>query len=105
MTTLIVLFRLRAGVDTKAYEAWAKQTDLPVVRQLGSVSDFKLRRVMGLFGSDSSAPYDYVEMIDVTDMPGFVADVSSEEMKGVAAQFREFADNPVFMLSSDVEQG
>jgi len=105
MTTLIVLFRLRPGVDPEAYEAWAQQTDLPVVRQLGSVSDFQLRRVRGLFGTDSSAPYDYVEMIDITEMSDFVADVRSEVMSGVAAQFRQFADDPVFMLTSNVEQG
>ena len=105
MTTLIVLFRLKPGVDPKTYEAWAQQTDLPIVRKLGSVSDFQLRRVTGLFGTDEKAPYDYVEMIDVTDMTGFVADVSTEVMAGVAAQFREFADNPTFMLSDNVEQG
>jgi hypothetical protein len=105
MTTLIVLFRLQPGVNPQAYEAWAKQTDLPIVRDLGSVSDFQLRRVTGLFGTDEKPPYDYVEMIDVTDMQGFVADVSTDVMAGVAAQFREFADNPTFMLTTDVEQG
>ena len=105
MTTLIVLFRLQPGVDPETYEAWAKQTDLPIVRKLDSVSDFQLRRVNGLFGMDDKAPYDYVEIIDVKDMTGFVADVSTEVMAGVAAQFREFADNPTFMLTDNVELG
>ena len=104
MTTLIVLFRLQPGVDPAVYEAWAKDTDLPIVRKLPSVSDFQLRKVGGLFGTDDPAPYDYVEMIDVADMDGFVNDVGTEVMAGVAAQFRQFADNPVFMLTSAIDQ-
>ena len=34
MDTLVVLFKLRPEADVAAYEAWAKSTDLPVVRQL-----------------------------------------------------------------------
>ncbi len=103
MTTLIVLFSLQPGTDAKVYEEWAKTTDLPVVRGLPSVDSFGLYRVGGLFGTDSPAPYDYVEMIDVSDMTQFGADVSTDTMAKVAAEFRQFADNPVFMMTQSVE--
>lgn len=103
MTTLIVLFRLQAGTDPQVYEDWARQTDLPVVRDLPSVDSFSLYRISGLFGSDAPAPYDYVEVIDVSDMTQFGADVSTDVMARVAAEFRQFADNPVFMLSESAE--
>jgi len=99
MNTLIVLFNLKNEADREAYEAWAKSTDLPIVRELASVDSFEVYRTAGIFGSDAPAPYQYVEMIDVNDMDQFGADVSTETMAKVAGEFQTFADNPVFMLS------
>ncbi|MEO8445774.1 MAG: hypothetical protein ABI567_12275, partial [Gammaproteobacteria bacterium] len=98
----IVLFRLKPGADVSAYEAWARSTDLPIVRQLPSVAGFELFRSAGLFGSGNPAPYDYVEMIAIRDVPGFRTDVATDTMRRVAGEFREFADNPVFMLTDRI---
>jgi len=102
MQTLIVLFRLKPGTDASAYEAWARTTDLPVVRQLPSVGSFDLYRATGLFGSGERAPFDYVEVIAVRDTPGFLGDVATETMRRVASEFRSFAENPVFMLTERI---
>lgn len=102
MQTLIVLFRLKPGADVSAYEAWARTTDLPVVRQLSSVAGFDVFRTAGLFGSSEKAPYDYVEMIGIRDLPGFQEDVATETMRRVAGEFRQFAADPVFMLTNRI---
>lgn len=102
MQTLIVLFRLKPGTDVSAYEAWARNTDLPVVRGLPSVAGFDLYRTAGLFGSGAPAPYDYVEVIGIRDLPGFRGDVATETMRRVAGEFRQFADDPVFMLTDRI---
>ncbi len=102
MQTLIVLFKLKPGTDVAAYEAWAHSTDLPIVRQLPSVSSFEVFRTAGLLGSTSPAPCDYVEMIGIRDLPGFGTDVQTETMRRVAAEFRQFADSPVFMLTNRI---
>lgn len=99
MQTLIVLFRLKPGADVSVYEAWARSTDLPIVRQLPSVAAFDVFRAAGLFGSSEKAPYDYVEVIGIRDLHGFRGDVATETMRRVAGEFRQFADNPVFMLT------
>lgn len=104
MQTLIVLFRLKPGTDVSTYEAWARSTDLPIVRQLPSVASFEIFRTAGLFGSDKPAPYEYVEMIAIRDVPGFRTDVATETMRRVAGEFRQFADDPVFMLSDRISQ-
>ncbi|MCC7198828.1 MAG: REDY-like protein HapK [Gammaproteobacteria bacterium] len=104
MQTLIVLFSLKPGTDPAAYEAWARSTDLPVVRKLPSVDSFEVFRTAGLFGSDQKAPYDYVEMIGIRDIPGFRGDVATETMRRVAGEFRQFADSPVFMLTNRISQ-
>ncbi len=50
---IIVLFNLKPGVDIAAYEAWAKDIDIPGVNTLGSVDRFTTHRATGLFGSDA----------------------------------------------------
>lgn len=98
-TTIVVLFNLKPGVSPSDYEQWAKTTDLPTVRKLGSVNQFSVLRTSGLLGSEAPAPYQYVELLEVNDMETLGADVSSETMQRVAAEFQQFADNPQFMLT------
>ena len=45
---------------------------------------------------------DYVEIIEIRDLPGFGTDVKTETMRRVAAEFRQFADQPVFMLTNQI---
>ncbi len=103
MRQLIVLFRLRPGADRSVYETWAKETDLPIVRGLSSVDGFRVHRVEGLFGTDAEPPYEYVEIIDISDMTRFGEEVGSDQMQQVAAEFREFADDPQFMLTTTID--
>lgn len=102
MTRIVVLFNLKEGVDTAAYEDWARGTDLPTVNALGSVDDFAVHRATGLLIGDGVPPYQYIEIIDVNDMQRFGADVSGEVMQRVAGEFQAFADNPTFILAESL---
>ena len=96
---IVVLFNLKPGTDAAAYEKWAQTTDIPGVRALRSVADFQVYRTTGVLGTDARPPYSYIEVIDVPDMNAFGADVGSEAVQKVAAQFQQFADNPQFILT------
>ncbi len=99
---IVVLFNLLPGASAAEYEAWAKGTDIPGVNALGSVGKFTVHKATGLFGSDAAPPYQYIEVIDIHGMDAFVADVSSPQFQEVAAPFRRFADNPIFILTEDL---
>ena len=99
---IVVLFNLKPDVDPAAYEAWARGSDLPAVNALGSVRGFTVHKATGLFGSDAAAPYQYIEIIDITGMDAFVADVTTPEFQEMAAPFRDFADEPQFILTEDL---
>lgn len=99
---IICLFNLQSGVDPAAYEAWARSGDIPAVNALGSVTRFTVHKATGLFGAKAKPPYDYIEVIDITGMDAFVADVSTPEFQAIAAPFRDFADNPLFILTEDL---
>ena len=104
MTKIIVLFRLKLGINKDDYEIWARSTDLPLVRNLGSVDNFEIFRTSGLFGSDEPAPYDYVEIISINSDSGFNEEVGSEIMGKVAEQFGFFTENPQFILTNSIDE-
>lgn len=103
MTTIIVLFNLKAGVARSDYEAWAKSTDLKIVRNLKSIDSFDVFESLSILGSDAKPPYEYVEVLVVNDMNLFGNETSSETMASVAAQFQGLADNPIFMMAKNIE--
>lgn len=99
---IVVLFNLKEGVDRSAYEKWAQEADIPGVNALSSVDEFTVHRATGLFGSDAKSPYDYVEIINIKSVDGFVADVSTKAFQAVAAPFQDFANNPQFIMTEDL---
>ncbi|MEP2990502.1 MAG: REDY-like protein HapK [Parasphingorhabdus sp.] len=99
---IIVPFDLKAGTDVSEYEDWAKTKDVPTASALPSVNSFTVHKATGLFGSDDKAPYEYFEIIDITNMDDFVADVSNEEFQAAAAPFQDYADGPAFILTEDL---
>jgi len=99
---IVVFFNLKEGADRAAYEAWAKDSDIPGVNALNSVDRFTVHRATGLFGSDAPSPYEYVEIIDIKSLDGFVGDISTEAFQAVADPFQDFADNPQFILTEDL---
>jgi hypothetical protein len=101
MTTIVVLFNLKAGVSVAEYEAWARRTDLPNVNALPSVASFRVLRSGGLLGG-APAPYQYVELIELASLENFRAEVKSELMQGVAREFRAYADAPMFIVTESI---
>lgn len=99
---IICLFNLKDGANVSEYETWAQTIDIPGVNALSSVNGFSVHRATGLFGSDATPPYQYIEVIDITAMDPFVAEVTTETFQKVAAKFGEFADNPCFILTEDL---
>lgn len=103
---VIVLFNLKPGKAAADYEDWARTRDIPGVRSMPSVDDFTVLRTTGLLGSETPAPFAYVEIIEVADMQGFWTDIATEGAQAVAAEFREWAaDEPVFMTTEELGLG
>ena len=103
MTTLIVLFNLKTEADAAEYERWAAATDLPTVRGLDNCKRFDVYRTSGLLGSDEPAPYEYVEIINIADLAAFRQETARDTMRRVAAEFREFAYNPKFLVTERLD--
>ena len=102
MAALVVLFNLKDEAARAAYEKWAQNTDVPTVKGLSSVDDFKVYRMNTLMGTESPSPYQYCEVIEVNDMGKLGEEVATETMQRVAGEFQGFADNPIFIVSEQI---
>lgn len=102
MPSLVVLFNLKDDASKIAYENWAQNTDVPTVKGLVSIDDFKVYRLDNLMGTEEKSPYQYCEVIHVNDMGKFGEEVATETMQKIAAEFQEFADNPTFIMSEQI---
>lgn len=102
MPTIVVLFNLKPGTSTSDYEAWAKAKDIPTVKSLSSVADFRVMKMGNLLGSEIASPYQFCELIEVPDMNDFFADLGNEAVQAGAKVFNEFAENPLFIVSNDI---
>ena len=103
MTTVIVLFNLLPDADKEAYENWARESDIPAVRRLGSVSGFDVLRMQNMLSGETETPYQYAELIQIESMDGFFNDVKTDAIQEAAKQFRTFADNPQFIVCESIE--
>lgn len=100
---IIVPFNLKPGTNVAEYEEWAKTKDVPTASALPSVNSFTIHKATGLFGDpDAKAPYEYFEVLDITDMDAFIRDVSDPEFQAKAAPFQDYADGPQFILTEDL---
>lgn len=100
---IIVPFNLKPDTNVAEYEEWAKTKDVPTASALPSVKSFTVHKATGLFGDpDTSPPFAYFEVLDITDMDAFIADVSDPEFQAKAAPFQEYADAPQFILTEDL---
>ncbi len=99
MSHLIVLFNLKATKSRVDYEAWAHASDLPSVNNLKSVDSCKILRSVGLMGTSTAAPFEYIEVIEVNSNDGLAADFDGPIMQKISAQFAEFAESPLFILA------
>ncbi len=100
---IICLFNLKDGVDVAEYEEWAKTRDIPGVNDLSSVTSFTVHKSTGVFGDEKAKPhFQYVEIIDITGIDAFVADISTDTFQASAAPFQGYADAPQFILTEDL---
>lgn len=100
---IICLFNLKPNVELAAYLDWARNRDIPNVRSLGAVRSFSVSQIERRLRSESAAPYQFIEIIEVSSLADFQADAREEGFQRIAAVFGDFADNPLFMLARSIE--
>lgn len=92
MTTMVVLVRLKEGVEPEDYERWVVEGYAPAVRELASVSDWRNHRVTGQLGAGERPPHDYVVTLEVTDLARLGEDMGDDRMRALLAELHGYAE-------------
>ena len=76
MSTRVFFFnRLNEGVDGADYERWVREVDYPKARAIPAILSYDVVRVDGPL-RDSGVPYDYIEVVEVTDLDSYREDLT-----------------------------
>jgi REDY-like protein HapK len=103
MATLILRYKLNAGVTPADFEKWVVETDHPAMRGLARVQRFNTYRVSGLLMGEGAPSCDYVELFEIEDLAGFTGeDMPGETVQSVMGAFMGFADAPEFLIADAI---
>jgi hypothetical protein len=97
------LNRLREGADRAAYEAWIREVDYPVARRQDAILSYEVTRLAGTLDGTSPAPYDYLEVLEVTDLDAYRALGQKPEFEQLLAEWSEFVAEAVVVHGEVVE--
>jgi hypothetical protein len=103
MAKLFLHYTLKPGVSNETFETWTRSTDYPQMRSLKRISSFTTNRIRGLLMGDDEIGIDYIEVFDVPDLEGFIAeDMGSDMVQSLMGQFMAYVDNPRFIIADEV---
>lgn len=88
---IFFLTRLQGDSEGDDFEQFVEDVLLPLVRKIPSVESYEVSRIEGLvFDEDQQElPWDFVDVIDVTDVEAYEADVGALMQTPEGATFEE----------------
>ncbi|RYY23768.1 MAG: REDY-like protein HapK [Sphingomonadales bacterium] len=103
MAKIILTYRLKPNVTAISFEDWVRTTDYPAMRGLARVASYTNNRVTGLLMGEGEPGMDYIEIFDVPDLNGFVAqDMPGDVIQGIMGEFMGQVDDAKFILAEEV---
>lgn len=68
-----VSFRLKPGLSHEQYEEWFRESNVPAVRKMTSISSYRVWRAVDAM--EGEPPFDYLEEMELDDRSAFDAEV------------------------------
>lgn len=103
MANVMILYRLKPGVSKDDFEAWVRAYDYPNIRGIARVARFANHRVERLLIGEGAPDVDYVEVFDIPDLDGFVAeDLAGPVIVEVMPRFMDWVEDPRFLVVGEI---
>ena len=103
MSQIILSYKLKPGVTREKFDAWSREVDYPAMRGLSRVNSFIKYSVTGLLMGEGKPSCDYVEVFDVPDLAGFLAeDMGGPVVQKIMGEFMGLVDNPEFLIADEL---
>jgi hypothetical protein len=98
---VFVFNRLHEGADPDEYVAWIRRVDYPVARAQGAITSYTVTRIDGTLSGEGESPYDYVEVIEITDLEAYRALGELPDFKQLLQEWSQYVAGAV-MIHGDV---
>lgn len=100
---LVLLYRLRPGVDVEEYEDWVRTQDGPYVQTRPGVLAYTVTRLGPSTVGGAGVPFDYVEVVDVVDAATDQAEVAgSARGQELTAQWQQYTEGAAIVPAREV---
>jgi REDY-like protein HapK len=97
------LNRLHHDADPEEYEAWVRRVDYPVARAQGAITSYTVTRIEGTLSGEGRSPYDYLEVIEITDLEAYRALGSLPEFEELLAEWSRYVAEAVMIHGEVIE--
>ena len=91
------LNRLREGADAEEYEAWIRRVDYPIARAQGAITSYTVTRIAGTLSGEGESPYDYLEVIEITDLDAYRARGALPEFEQLLREWSQYVAEAVMI--------
>ena len=93
---ILLLYRLREGIDPKRYERWLRQVERPLVARVGAIEAYAVTRLEEPDGGQRGLPYDYAEMLEVRSLEAYRTEMDGDpEVGRFLAEWEGYVDEYV----------
>jgi hypothetical protein len=93
MASVFWFSKLKEGAQAAAYERWVQETDYRLARDVRCVAHYRVHRLAGPVEGEGAAPYDYIEVLDVTDIDEYRAALKNHPaIQQIIAEIGQYVD-------------
>jgi hypothetical protein len=93
MASVFWFSKLKPGAQAAAYERWVQETDYRLAQGINCIRHYRVHRIEGPVEGAGESPYDYIEVLDVTDMDHYHAAMRSDPaFKQIVAEIGQFIE-------------
>jgi hypothetical protein len=99
------LNRLRDGVDPRDYERFVREVDYPFASRIPTIRSYVVTRVDGLLEGEGKPPYDYLEVVEITEVDAYRAslDPSQPDVKEFFDQWSSFVGESLMLWGEVID--
>ena len=87
MTIIVLVYKIKEGVDIEDYKKWSIEEDQPLVKNYDIIKDFDVEVIV-----NSDGTWDCLEIVKVDDIEAFEKLMKTDIFKKQWKKFLEFAD-------------
>jgi hypothetical protein len=97
------LNRLRESADRAEYEAWIRRVDYPVARAQDAIRSYTVTRIDGTLTGEGESPYDYLEVIEISDLDAYRALGDLPEFRQLLEEWSGYVADAVLVHGEVIE--